>query len=65
MSDSPHEHRHDDPEQGAHPAAPPTDERADPPPAGSTWAADVEPSTEAEREALETVRSISRLEESN
>jgi hypothetical protein len=48
-----------------HPAAPPTDERADPPPPGSAWVEDHVPSTEAEREAAETVRSISRLEESN
>ena len=43
----------------------PTDRRADPPPAGSVWAGDHPPTTEAEREAVETVRSISRLEESN
>ena len=48
------------------PAAVPHDDRADPPPPASVWVEDHEPpTTEAEREATETVRAISRLEESN
>jgi len=43
----------------------PTDDRADPPLPGSMWVDDHRPGSEAEREAVETVRSISRLEESN
>ena len=45
---------------------PPDDRRADPPlPASAQVAERNAPETEAQREALETVRSISRLEESN
>lgn len=45
---------------------PRTDRRDDPPPPGSEWVADhAPPATEAERQAQETVRSVSRLEESN
>ena len=48
------------------PGAPVDDRRADPPPPGSVSAtAGDAPATEAERETTETVRSISRLEESN
>ena len=48
------------------PSPAPDDRRADPPPPASAWIdAHGEPSTEAEREAQETIRSISRLEESN
>ncbi len=44
----------------------PDDRREDPPPPGSTWVQDHEPpATEAERQAQETIRSLSRLEESN
>ena len=43
----------------------PTADRAAPPPPGSAWVDDHEPESEAEREVTETVRSISRLEESN
>lgn len=53
----------------AHPAttpgAPVDDRRADPPAPASATDADRTPDTEAQREAQETVRSISRLEESN
>jgi hypothetical protein len=42
------------------------DRRDDPPPPGSVWVQDLEPPTsEAEREVQETIRSVSRLEESN
>ena len=41
------------------------DEQGDPPASGSLRAADRPATTEAEREVVETVRSISRLEESN
>ena len=45
---------------------PPDDRREDPPLPGSAQVAERDaPATEAQREALETVRSISRLEESN
>ena len=41
-------------------------DRVDPPEPGSAWVEDhAPPATEAERQALETVRSLSRLEESN
>ena len=44
----------------------PDDRREDPPPPASAWVEDHEPpASEAERQALETVRSVSRLEESN
>ena len=44
----------------------PDDRREDPPPPGSAWVRDHEPpQSEAERQAQETVRSVSRLEESN
>ena len=44
----------------------PDDRRADPPPPASAWVEEHEPpASEAERQALETVRSVSRLEESN
>jgi hypothetical protein len=47
------------------PGAPVDDRRADPPaPASATSDGDVA-ATEAQREAQETIRSISRLEESN
>ena len=42
------------------------DRREDPPLPGSAWVQDHEPpQTEAERQAQETIRSVSRLEESN
>lgn len=45
---------------------PPDDRRDDPPEPGSSWVEDHEPpASEAERQAQETVRSVSRLEESN
>lgn len=47
------------------PGAPVDDRRDDPPPPASTTADPAAAGTEAEREAQETVRSISRLEESN
>ena len=48
------------------PAGPPDDRREDPPPPASAWLEEHgEPATEAEREARATVRSVSRLEESN
>jgi hypothetical protein len=48
------------------PPPPPDDRREDPPPPGSAWVRDHEPpADEAERQAQETVRSVSRLEESN
>ncbi|CAA9324453.1 MAG: hypothetical protein AVDCRST_MAG16-966 [uncultured Frankineae bacterium] len=62
------------PEQDAEPSpsttspigAPPDDRRDDPPPpAGAEAAQRGAPATEAQREVEETVRSISRLEESN
>ena len=44
----------------------PDDRRADPPPPASAWVEEHEPpASEAERQALVTVRSVSRLEESN
>ena len=47
-------------------AAPPTDDRQDPPPPAAERLADGDAAgTEAQREAEETVRAISRLEESN
>jgi len=47
-------------------AGAPVDDRRDDPPAPAAVAADdTSPATEAQREAQETVRSISRLEESN
>lgn len=52
-----------DPTPSVEPAA--VDDRRDPPAPASTWAAEQEPETESERESLETVHSISRLEESN
>ena len=52
-----------EPEPDVTPA--PVDDRRDPPAPASAWAAEQEPETESERESLETVRSISRLEESN
>jgi hypothetical protein len=42
-----------------------TDDRADPPAPGAVWAGDRLVTSEAERETVETVRSVSRLEESN
>ena len=55
------------------PQADPTDERVvlddrreDPPPPGSAWVQELAPPTsEAERQVQETIRSVSRLEESN
>ena len=48
------------------PAAPPDDRREDPPPPASAWVQDHEPpADEAEREVQATIRSVSRLEESN
>ena len=47
------------------PGAPVDDRRDDPPPPASTTADPAAAGTESEREAQETVRSISRLEESN
>lgn len=48
------------------PGAAPDDRREDPPaPASAALAGGDAPATEAQREAQETVRSISRLEESN
>ncbi|MCW2680844.1 MAG: hypothetical protein JWM62_2245 [Frankiales bacterium] len=44
----------------------PDDRREDPPLPGSAWVQDHEPPrTEAERQAQETIRSLSRLEEGN
>ena len=44
----------------------PDDRRDDPPPPGSAWVQDLDPPvTEAQRQAQETIRSLSRLEESN
>ena len=56
-----------EPEQDRNPPVDPApvDDRSDAPAPASTWAAEQEPATESERESLETVRSISRLEESN
>jgi hypothetical protein len=54
-----------EPQQGPSAADLPTDDRRDPPVPASSWAAEQEPTTESERESLETVRSISRLEEAN
>jgi len=62
-----------DPTPAGHPAsvpgaAPdvPDDRRADPPPPAAVRpAGSAEPGSEAEREAQRTIRSISRLEESN
>ena len=52
---------------GAPGDAPATSGRpTDPPPPASEWVEDHEPpSTEAERQVQETIRSVSRLEESN
>lgn len=47
------------------PGAPVDDRRDDPPAPASTTTGDDAPDTESRREAEETVRSISRLEESN
>jgi hypothetical protein len=47
------------------PGAPVDDRRADPPPPASAVHADDPAATEGQREAQETIRSISRLEESN
>ena len=47
------------------PGAPVDDRRADPPPPASAVHAGDAAATEAQREAQETIRSISRLEESN
>ena len=47
------------------PGAPVDDRRDDPPAPASAALEGAVPATEAEREAQETVRSISRLEESN
>ena len=42
------------------------DRRDDPPPPGSAWVQELDPPTsEAERQVQETIRSVSRLEESN
>ena len=42
------------------------DRRDDPPEPASSWVRDhMPPATEAERQAQETIRSVSRLEESN
>jgi hypothetical protein len=47
-------------------AAPPADHRDGPPPPASEWVHDHEPpADEAEREVQATIRSVSRLEESN
>jgi hypothetical protein len=44
----------------------PDDRRADPPLPGSAWVQELEPpASEAERQVQETIRSVSRLEESN
>jgi hypothetical protein len=44
----------------------PDDRREDPPPAASSWVQELDPpATEAERQVQETIRSVSRLEESN
>ena len=56
----------DSPPPASTPGAPVDDRRADPPPPASATTADRDaPGTEAGRETAETVRSISRLEESN
>ena len=47
------------------PGGPVDDRREDPPAPASATTGDDAPATEAQREAQETVRSISRLEESN
>ena len=47
------------------PGAPVDDRRADPPPPASVQHDGDTAATEAQREAQETIRSISRLEESN
>ena len=52
-------------QSSAAPGAPVDDRRDDPPPPSSVDADRDAPETEAQREAQETVRSISRLEESN
>lgn len=52
---------HAAPDQG-----PPDDRRDDPPKPASAWVEEhAPPASEAERQAQETVRSLSRLEESN
>jgi hypothetical protein len=61
---SPHQHPHGTP-SGASAGDPPDDRRDDPPLPAAEGVERNAPATEAEREALETVRSISRLEESN
>ena len=65
---SPHQDPHgpaSDDRSGASSGSPPDDRRADPPLPAAEGAEREAPVTEAQREALETVRSISRLEESN
>jgi hypothetical protein len=52
------------PDPAADAVGDPTAATAPPAPA-SAWASDRPPSSEAEREVVETVKSISRLEESN
>jgi hypothetical protein len=55
-----------DEQHAATTGTPPDDRRDDPPLPGSEQVAERSaPATESQREALETVRSISRLEESN
>jgi hypothetical protein len=56
---------HPDPTPAATPGAPVDDRRDDPPAPASTTTGSGDPGTEGRREAEETVRSISRLEESN
>ncbi len=53
------------PSDATAPGAPVDDRRDDPPLPASVSAEDAADDTEAQREAQETVRSISRLEESN
>ena len=54
------------PDEHSAAAASPDDRRADPPRPGADWVRDHEPpQSEAERQAQETVRSVSRLEESS
>jgi hypothetical protein len=49
-----------------HDAGPPDERRDDPPQPGAAWVQEHQPpDTEAERQAQETIRSVSRLEESN
>ena len=56
---------HPAPSPAATPGAPVDDRRDDPPAPASTTVGGGTPATEGQREAEETVRSISRLEESN